>query len=130
MSFIKSHQKLEVWIKSMELAVELYNVTESFPVKEQYSSVSQLRRAGSSIPSNISEGAARDSNKEYIRFLYIALGSCAEVDTQVQLCQRVGLIPKGIGDDLVQKIDEVYRILNGLIRYRKSLLEEKEKRRK
>ncbi|WP_286388735.1 four helix bundle protein [Myroides marinus] len=86
MSFIKSHQKLEVWIKSMELAVELYNVTESFPVKEQYSSVSQLRRAGSSIPSNISEGAARDSNKEYIRFLYIALGSCAEVDTQVQLC--------------------------------------------
>lgn len=125
MAFIKLHQKLEAWIKSMDLAVELYNVTESFPVKEQYNSVSQLRRASLSIPSNIAEGASRDSNKEYIRFLYIALGSCSEVDTQVQLCQRVGLIPKNIGEDLVQKIDEVYRILNGLIRYRKSLLENK-----
>ncbi|MDR2221550.1 MAG: four helix bundle protein [Flavobacteriaceae bacterium] len=122
MEYIKAHKKLDAWIKSMDLAVELYDITESFPKKEQYSLVSQLRRASVSIPSNIAEGAARNSNKEYVQFLYIALGSCSEIDTQVHLCQRIGFISMDKANSLILKIDEVYRILNGLIKYRKSKL--------
>ncbi|MCA4793884.1 four helix bundle protein [Myroides odoratimimus] len=120
MSYVKAHLKLDAWSKSMDLVVDIYETTISFPNNEQYGLVSQLRRASVSIPSNIAEGAARNSNKEYIQFLYIALGSCSEIDTQILLCQRIKFISDEKANYLLTKIDEVHRLLNGLIKYRKS----------
>lgn len=121
MDYIKAHQKLDVWIKSMDLVAEIYDITARFPREELFGLTSQLRRASVSIPSNIAEGAARNSNKEYIHFLHIALGSCCEIDTQILLCKRIRYIDEEKTDNLILKIDEVHRILHGLIRYRNTL---------
>ena len=78
---IKSHKDLKVWQEAMNMVVIVYELSEKFPSKEVYGLTSQLRRASISIPSNIAEGAGRRGNKEFIRFLYIALGSLYEVET-------------------------------------------------
>ena len=78
---IRNHKDLEVWKKSMDLVSNIYKITESFPNKELYGLTNQIRRAAVSIPSNIAEGAARNSKKEFIQFLYIALGSLSELET-------------------------------------------------
>lgn len=70
-----NHKDLEVWKYAMSLAKEIYIVTEDFPKSEQFGIISQIRRSAVSIPSNIAEGAARQSNKEFVQFLYMALGS-------------------------------------------------------
>ncbi|WP_224485298.1 four helix bundle protein [Robertkochia aurantiaca] len=80
-----THKDLDVWKRSMKLARMIYKETEMFPESEQYGLKSQLRRCSVSIPSNIAEGAGRKGNRELIRFLYIALGSLSELDTQVEL---------------------------------------------
>ena len=81
----RTHKDLDVWNKSIELAEKIYKVTSSFPKEEQYGIVSQIRRSVVSISSNIAEGAARNSKKEFIQFLYIALGSLSELETQLIL---------------------------------------------
>ncbi len=75
---VKSHKDLKVWKESMELVVLIYAATKEFPKDELYGLTSQIRRASISIPSNIAEGAGRNGSKEFIRFLYIALGSLSE----------------------------------------------------
>ena len=72
---MKSHKDLDVWNKAMELTENIYSLSARFPKKEQYGLISQIRRSAISIPSNIAEGAARNSKKEFIQFLYIAMGS-------------------------------------------------------
>ena len=72
---MKTHKDLEVWKNSIELVTEIYRITETFPKSELYGLVNQIRRSAVSIPSNISEGAARNHQKEFIQFLYIAQGS-------------------------------------------------------
>lgn len=89
-NLIKSHKDLEVWKSSMALAEEIYLITDNFPAKETYGITAQIRRAAISIPSNIAEGAGRHSQKKFIQFLYIAFGSLAELDTQLELSQRIG----------------------------------------
>ena len=79
------HKDLEVWKQTIKLTIAVFELRASFPASETYGLVSQMRRSAVSIPSNISEGAARDSDKEFIRFLYIALGSIAQLDTQYTL---------------------------------------------
>ena len=74
-----NHKDLDVWKESMNLAREVYLLTQTFPKEERYGITSQIRRSAVSIPSNIAEGAARSSDKEYIQFLYISLGSLAEL---------------------------------------------------
>ena len=86
---IKNHKDLEVWKKSMDLVSNIYKITESFPNKELYGLTNQIRRAAVSIPSNIAEGAARNSKKEFIQFLYIALGSLSELETQIIIANRL-----------------------------------------
>ena len=120
MKYIKAHKRLDAWTKAMDLVVVIYGITATFPKSEHFGIVSQLRRACVSIPSNIAEGAARNSNKEFIQFLYIALGSCSEVDTQVLISQRLGFLQNGIAESVLQKIDDLDRVLHGLIRYRKN----------
>lgn len=82
-----NHKDLDAWKEGMKLVKIIYELTEKLPPSEMYGLKSQLRRASVSVPSNIAEGAARKSNKELIQFTYIAIGSLAEIETQVLLCK-------------------------------------------
>lgn len=86
------HTELEAWKQSIEFVVMIYKLTETFPKNETYGLASQLQRAAVSIPSNIAEGCARSSTKETARFLDIAIGSIAEVETQLIIAQKLGYI--------------------------------------
>lgn len=88
----ETHKDLRVWQKSVDLVESIYKLTNEFPEDEKFGLVSQLRRAAVSIPSNIAEGAARRSSKEFIQFLYIALGSLSEVETQITIAVRLHFI--------------------------------------
>jgi len=92
MSEIKSHKDLEVWKLAMALVEKVYQITNSFPTSEQFGLTSQIRRSAVSVPSNIAEGAGRKNTKEFIHFLYISLGSIAELDTQLEISQQIGYI--------------------------------------
>jgi len=89
---MKSFKDLDVWNKGIEFVAEIYKLTSRFPKDELYGLVSQMRRAAVSIPSNIAEGQGRRNAKEFIQFLYIAKGSLAEIETQLIICERLGLI--------------------------------------
>ena len=119
-SKVSTHKDLDVWKKSMDFVTELYKQTASFPKVELYGLSSQMRRAAVSIPSNIAEGAARKSNKEFIQFLYIALGSSAEVDTQLIIAKNLNFIDVTVFEKMNVDQDEISRMLVGLIKYRKS----------
>ena len=82
---IRSYKDLDVWNKGIEVVKEVYIITHEFPREEKYGLTNQVRRAAISIVSNIAEGKMRQYANEYIQFLYIALGSCAEVDTQITI---------------------------------------------
>ena len=99
----------------MDLAVMVYQSCTTLPRSETYGLVSQLRRAATSVPSNIAEGYARRSAKEFIYFLRVARGSMAELETQLLLAQRVGYLPADEVADLQVRIDEVGRILNSIV---------------
>ncbi len=101
----------------MNLAENIYTLTANFPQKEQYSIVSQIRRAVVSIPSNIAEGAARNSNKEFIQYLYIALGSASELETQMLLSKRLRFLKD---ENILLEIEDVRKMLLGLIRFLKN----------
>ena len=112
----KTHKNLDVWNRAMDLATEVYSITDQFPKSELFGLVSQTRRAAVSIPSNIAEGAARNSRKEYIQFLHVALGSIAELETQLLLATRLKLAP---GTDLLERVERVRQLLLGLLRFLK-----------
>jgi len=88
---MKNHKDLEVWKEAVELAAICYSATKGFPREEQFGLVSQMRRAAVSIASNIAEGAVRASNKEFVQFLYISLGSASELDTQIEIARKIKL---------------------------------------
>ena len=87
--FAKDHKDLIVWQKSMDLLVEIYHFVKKLPKEETYALSDQMRRAAVSIPSNIAEGRGRSSEKDYLRFLFIARGSQAEIETQLFACVRL-----------------------------------------
>ena len=116
---MKTHKDLEVWKRAVDLSAEIYTKTKNFPKDELYGLTNQIRRAAVSIPSNIAEGAGRETNSEYLRFLYIARGSLMEVETQWIIAQRIGLIDENKYKELIDILNEVGRLLNGLINYRK-----------
>ncbi len=111
------HKELDVWKESMLLAKEVYFLTKSFPKDELYGITSQIRRASVSVPSNIAEGAARSSDKEFIQFLYISLGSLSELETQILLSRDLGFIGTL---DILPKIESTKKKLLGLIKYLKN----------
>jgi len=104
---------LEVWKKSMDLVSNIYKITEPFPNKELYGLTNQIRRAAVSVPSNIAEGAARSSKKEFIQFLYIALGSLSELETQIIIANRLEYLNNL--DTLIEGLKFVQKLINGLI---------------
>ncbi|HYG50407.1 MAG TPA: four helix bundle protein [Flavobacteriales bacterium] len=90
------NKELKVWNKAMDLVVDVYKVTILFPSEEKFGVTSQVRRSAVSIPSNISEGAGRNSDKEFNQFIGIANGSTCELETQLILAQRLGWIPMDV----------------------------------
>jgi four helix bundle protein len=112
---IKSHADLTVWQKAMDLVVEVYAVSRQLPKDELYGLTSQLRRAAVSIPANIAEGKARSSRRDYCHFLHIAKGSLAEVDTLITVALRLGFVDAGTSARLKELVDEVGRMLSGLL---------------
>lgn len=117
---LQLHKNLKVWQDSIDLVKCIYSVTTRFPKEELYGLVMQLRRTAVSIPSNIAEGAARSSNKEFIHFLYISLGSIAELDTQLLIAEEVGFLEFDDHQKILEKTDQIGKMLSGLISYRKS----------
>ncbi|OOV29289.1 four helix bundle protein [Flavobacterium sp. LM5] len=110
-----NHKNLEVWKKSMDLVLQVYQITNLFPDTEKFGLTSQMRRAAVSIPSNIAEGAARKSDKEFIQFLYIALGSLAEVETQYLIAIRLQYLNEDLKVD--NSINEVKSLIIGMKNY-------------
>lgn len=113
-SQIKSHKDLKVWQESMVLVIAVYKITEDFPKNEIYGLISQIRRATVSIPSNIAEGAGRKGEKEFIRFLFIALGSLSEVETQLEIAFRLNYIKDS--EEINKKIFFIRKMLANLIK--------------
>jgi len=116
---MKPHQKLIVWELSVQFVKEIYLITGSFPEKERFGIISQIQRSAISISANIAEGAGRQSSKEFIHFLYIALGSLSELDTLIILSQSIGYITQTEGQILQAKLDRIAKLLGGLIRKKK-----------
>ena len=114
---IRNHKDLEVWKKSMDLVGNIYKTTEFFPNKEVYGLTNQIRRAAVSIPSNIAEGAARNSKKEFIQFLFIALGSLSELETQIIIASRLEYLNNL--DTLLGDLKFLRKLINRLIYYLK-----------
>lgn len=108
-------KELFVWQKSINFVTEIYEVTNDFPKDEMYGLTSQIRRASISIPSNIAEGNSRRSVADYLQFLKISRGSCAEVETQLIISQNLKFLGEEHYLKLNQDIIEISKMLNGLI---------------
>jgi four helix bundle protein len=98
-----THKDLDIWKLGIELVEEVYKNTIEFPKEEIYGLTSQMRRAAISIPSNISEGATRSSKKEFIKFLYVSLGSLAELETQLIIAEKIGYLKNSHLMELTEK---------------------------
>ena len=109
------YKDLIAWQKAMELVNAVYDASDGFPKREIYSLTDQMRRAAVSIPSNIAEGQAHFSNREFLHFLRHSRGSLAELETQVLITRRRGYMPEPQAGDLLKRTDELSRILSGLI---------------
>jgi four helix bundle protein len=111
------YRDLIAWQKAMDLAEQVYRQTAEYPLEERYGLTSQIRRAATSIPSNIAEGQGRrSSDDEFVRFLKIAMGSLCELETQLELSLRLSLVTATQLSTLRQSTNEVGRLINGLIR--------------
>jgi four helix bundle protein len=111
---IKSYRDLKVWQFSKQNVIDLYGITNAFPKDEIFGLRSQIRRSAVSIPSNIAEGHARNSAKEFMHFLSIALGSLAELETQLDIALELNFISKNDYEIMINKYDEVGKMLRGL----------------
>ena len=114
---MKTHKDLNVWQNSIQLVKIIYELTTKFPSAELYGLTSQIKRAVISVPSNIAEGAARHSDKEFIHFLYIASGSLSEVETQIIIVFELMFINEKEKDTVINRINEVRAQLFGLIKH-------------
>ena len=111
----KSYRDLIVWQKSVNLSVLIYKLTEKFPNEERYALTSQMRRAVVSIPSNIAEGRCRSTKKDFCHFLHIALGSAAELETQIEIAKRLSKTSTLSYAGVEALLTEVMKMLNSLI---------------
>jgi four helix bundle protein len=112
---IRSYKDLVAWQKSMALVIEVYKVSKKFPKEEIFSLMSQTRRAAVSVPSNIAEGRARTSKKEFQYFLSNARGSLAELETQLTIAHQLAYLDDTTMNLLLDQLWEVGRLLNGLL---------------
>lgn len=115
---VKSYRDLDAWQEAMQLVEQIYEVVAAMPIEERFGLTQQLKRAAVSVPSNIAEGHARGATRDFTRFLSMARESVAEIETQIELAIRIGLLEAEIVEPIVQRCDKLGRILRGL---RKSL---------
>jgi four helix bundle protein len=113
----KPHKKLEAWKQSMDLVIEIYRTTENFPSQEIYGLTNQIRRAAISIPSNIAEGAARQTKKEFTNYLHMAQGSLSELDIQIELASRLGYFDQETFRMLDERLERIDKMITGLIHH-------------
>lgn len=119
---LRTFKDLLVWQRSFELVATTYEITRGFPNDEKFGLVSQMRRSAVSVPSNIAEGYARDTTQEYVRHLWIAKGSLAELETQLLIAQRLEYISEPASETVANEIEEIERMLAALIRKLKGKL--------
>jgi four helix bundle protein len=112
---VRHFRDLIVWKKAMDLAVQVYRSTESFPRHEVYGLTSQTRRAAVSVSCNIAEGQGRSTTKDFLHFLAVAKGSLQELETQIILAVRLSYLDEGTEKQLLAAAAEVARLLNGLV---------------
>ena len=112
---MKSYKDLIAYQKGYKLSLEIYQTTQNYPKEEIYGLTSQMRRSAVSIPCNIAEGYRRGHRKEYIQFLYIAYGSCGELETLMSLSFDLGMLDKNTFEKLYPIQEEVSKLLRGLI---------------
>ena len=113
---IKSYKDLNVWKNAIELVKKIYIITKSFPKDEIYGLVNQMRRCAVSIASNIAEGKTRQHTNEYIQFLYVALSSCAELETQIIISRELRYISQTIETELLSETNQIGRMTRTLIK--------------
>ena len=111
---MRPHQRLDAWRLSFAFVKDVYVITRHFPIEKKFGLVSQLRRAA--VPVNIAEGAARQTRKEFSRFLLFSSGSMSELDTLLLLSSELGFIDKNSTDTLLKKLDSITKLVLGLIR--------------
>jgi len=109
-------RKILVWQKSISLVTKIYKATNTFPKEEMFGLISQIRRSSISIPSNIAEGSGRESTKDFLRFLYISLGSIFEMQTQLEIAKNIIYIKEEEFNNLYEDSREIERMLASLIR--------------
>jgi len=109
----RKHHDLQVWQLAIRMVKDVYALTANFPPSETYGLTQQIRRAAVSVPSNIAEGAARNSTKEFLHFLGIARGSLSELETQIVIAREIGYLADH--GPLERQIDDVFGLLGGLI---------------
>ena len=113
---MKTHKDLKVWNDSIKLVSRIYEITNNFPKEEVFGITSQVRRAAVSIPSNIAEGAARTSKKEFLQFLSIALGSTSELETQLIISKNLNYLDKNTSETLIKDLNEIQKMIHGLMK--------------
>jgi len=106
-----NYRELKIWQRSMDFVVRVYEISSNFPKEEKYGLTSQLRSCAVSIPSNISEGAGRATNKQFKYFLEISMGSCNEAQAQIELAFRFGYISKKILEELTGEGLQIYKMV-------------------
>ncbi|MFH0712166.1 MAG: four helix bundle protein [archaeon] len=111
------YKKLDVWKRAIDLIPVVYELTKKFPKEELYGLVSQMRRAFVSVSANIAEGCGRRTVKDYVSFLYNALGSVKEVESELYVCEKLGYISGNKLDDLLKELDEIGKMIVGVISY-------------
>jgi four helix bundle protein len=114
------HKELNSWKLSIDIVEDIYILTANFPKSETFGLISQMRRAAISIPSNISEGAGRNHDKEMIQFLFISLGSISELDTLLLISERINYINDSILNSIRTKLNKLKMFILGLIKYLKN----------
>ncbi|RZK95127.1 MAG: four helix bundle protein [Hymenobacter sp.] len=112
----KPHYRLECWRLGFEFVAVAYELARCFPAEERFELASQLRRAATSVPLNIAEGAGRDSAPDFRRFLVIARGSLTELDTILLLAERLGYLSENQTDTALARLDHISALLNGLLK--------------
>jgi four helix bundle protein len=116
MEKIRSFKQLRIWNKGIEIVAEVYRLTHGFPQEERYGLVSQMRRAAVSIPTNIAEGFKRFHSKEYRQFLHIALGSAAELETEIVIAGKLGFLTETDGGILSDEIEQISKMMSALLK--------------
>ncbi|HBY56897.1 MAG TPA: four helix bundle protein [Candidatus Atribacteria bacterium] len=113
---IQNFQDLRIWQEGIKVVKKIYRLTPSFPKEEMYGLASQMRRCAVSIPSNIAEGFKRFHNNEFRQFLYITLGSCAELETQLLIADELDYIDTKSKENIIEDLNHISRMIYNLIK--------------